>query len=204
MNFKLMIMKTTLKMSLVVALVFTALNVHAVNSELPLKSTIKDDGKKVSITVEEKKNVKMSIYDSNDDLVFRERITPKDNYTRTYDLASFPDGEYYLETESDLKISKFKIVVKDKEAQISSEAVSEVYKPVFVKKDGLVFVKLLNMEQTPVTIKILDSNDNEVYNTTFDSEITFGKSFKMDMIANNSCTFIVTFAGKTFDKLVKL
>lgn len=204
MNFKLMIMRKTLKISLVIAVVLTALNVHAVNSELSSKLSIKDDGKKVSVTLEEKKNVKMSIYDSNDDLVFRERITPKDNNTRTYDLAGFPDGEYYLETESDLRISKYKIVVKDNEAQISSEAVSEVYKPVFVKKDGLVFVKLLNMEQTPVTIKILDVNDSEVYNTTFDSEVSFGKSFKLDMIINNSFTFIVTFAGKTFYKTVKL
>lgn len=198
-------MKKTLKISLVIAVVLTALNVRAVNSELPSNLKTKaDDGKKVSFTLEETKNVQMTIFDSNDDLVFRENISVNDNKMRTYDLTHFPEGEYYLETESDLKISKYKIKVIGNVAHLSSEAVYVVYKPVFVSKDGLVTVKLLNLEETPISVTILDSNNNEVYQNTFKSEISFGKAFRIENIKNSKCTFIVAFAGKTFNSTIIL
>ena len=205
MKFKLMIMKKTLKISLVIVVVLTALNVRAVNSELPLNLKTKaDDGKKVSFTLEETKNVQMTIFDSNDDLVFRENISANDNKMRTYDLSHFPTGEYYLVTESDLKISKYKIEIIGNIAHLASEALYVIYKPVVVSKDGLVTVKLLNLDETPVSVTILDSNDIKVYGNTFKSEISFGKAFKMENVKNNKCTFIVAFGGKTFTSTIIL
>jgi hypothetical protein len=195
-------MKKILKFSLVLAAVaLTAVEAHAGNTDFSLDLK-KEEGKTVSFTLREIKKIDLSIYDTSDNLIYQENVTSDDDINRTYDLTAFPDGVYYLQAESDLKISKYKIEVVGKVAKLSANAVSEVYKPSLTTKNGIITLNMLNVSQTPVTVKIYNSNDTEVYNETLPSEINVGKIFDVSNIEGDRCTFVITSNGKTFIETV--
>lgn len=195
-------MKKILKFSLVLAAVaLTAVEVHAGNADFSLDLK-KEEGKTVSFTLREIKKIDLSIYDTSDNLIYQEKITSDDDINRTYDLTAFPEGVYFLEAASDFKISRYKIEVVGKIAKLSVEAISEVYKPVLVNKNGTVAFNMLNTSKAPVSVKIYSSNETELYNETLSGELNVGKIFDMSNIQNDKCTFVITSNGKTFIETV--
>ena len=195
-------MKKILKFSLVlVAVVLTAAQAHAGNTDFSL-DLIKEEGKTVSFSLKEIKQIDLSIYDTNDGLIYQEKVTSEDNISRTYDLTALPDGIYFLKAESDLKISKYKIEVVGNKAKLSADAISEVYKPVLVNKNGMVTVNILNLEKAPITVAIYNSEENEVYSETLTTDFYVGKIFDLTSAQNGKYTFEITYNGKTFSETV--
>ena len=195
-------MKKILKFSLVLAtVVLTAAQAHAGNADFSL-DLIKEEGKTVSFNLKETKKIDLSIYDTNDGLIYQEKVTSEDNISRTYDLSALPDGIYFLKAESDLKISKYKIEVVGNKAKLSADAISEVYKPVLVNKNGVVTVNILNLEKTPVTVAIYNSEENEVYNETLTADLYVGKIFDLTSAPSSKYTFEITYNGKTYIETV--
>lgn len=195
-------MKKILKFSLVLAaVVLTAVQAHAGNADFSL-DLIKEEGKMVSFSLKEIKKINLSIYDTNDSLIYQEKVTSEDNINRTYDLTALPDGIYFLKAESDLKISKYKIEVIGANAKLSADAISEVYKPVLLNKNGIVTVNILNLEKTPVTVAIYNSDQTEVYKETVAAGLYLGKIFDLNSAKNGEYTFDITYNGKTYSETV--
>lgn len=195
-------MKKILKFSLVLAaVVLTAVQTHAGNTDFSL-DLIKEEGKTVSFSLKEIKKIDLSIYDTNDSLIYQEKVTSEDNINRTYDLTALPDGIYFLKAESNLKISKYKIEVVGNKAKLSADAISEVYKPVLVNKNGIVTVNILNLEKAPVTVAVYNSDQTEVYTTTLAADLYVGKIFDLTSAQNGKYTFDITYNGKTFSETV--
>lgn len=195
-------MKKILKFSLVLAaVVLTAVQAHAGNADFSL-DLIKEEGKTVSFSLKEIKKIDLSIYDTNDGLIYQEKVTSEDNINRTYDLTALPDGIYFLKAESALKISKYKIEVVGNKAKLSANAISEVYKPVVVNKNGIVTVNVLNLEKVPVTVAVYNSDQTEVYKETLTADLYVGKIFDLSSARNSKYTFEITYNGKTFSETV--
>jgi hypothetical protein len=191
-------MKKILKFSLVLAaVVLTAVQAHAGNADFSL-DLIKEEGKTVSFSLKEITKIDLSIYDINDGLIYQEKVTSEDNINRTYDLTALPDGIYFLKAESDLKISKYKIEVVGNKAKLSADAISEMYKPVLVNKNGIVTVNILNLKKAPVTVVIYNADQTEVYNETLAAELYVGKIFDLSSAQRGKYTFEITYNGKTF------
>jgi hypothetical protein len=203
MNLKLMTMKKIFKISLVLVGLVSTLNASAGNSILTLDLK-KVDGKKVSFTLNEMKKVKLSIYDHNDDLIFKENLSGRKS-PRTYDLAALPEGVYFIEAESDLKISKYKVEVTDKVAKLSPEAISEVFKPVFDYKaeNKKLSINIENSLKTPISVSVYDSNKELVYSKTYTSNKLI-KTFDMIKFEDKECTFVVSYSGKVFENTISL
>jgi hypothetical protein len=197
-------MKKILKFSLVLAaVVLTAAQAHAGNADFSL-DLIKEEGKTVSFNLKETKKIDLSIYDTNDGLIYQEKVTSEENISRTYDLTALPDGIYFLKAESDLKISKYKIEVVGNKAKLSADAISEVYKPVLMNKNGMVTVNILNLEKTPVSVAIYNSEENEVYNETLTADLYVGKIFDLTSAPSSKYTFEITYNGKTYIETVAI
>ncbi|MDI5889311.1 hypothetical protein [Flavobacterium yafengii] len=195
-------MKKILKFSLVLAaIVLTAVQAHAGNADFSL-DLIKEEGKTVSFILKEIKKIDLSIYDTNDSLIYQEKVTSEDNINRTYDLTALPDGIYFLKAESALKISKYKIEVVGNKAKLSTNAISEVYKPVLVKKNGIVALNVLNLEKVPVTVAVYNSDQTEVYKETFAADLHVGKIFDLSSAQKGKYTFEITYNSKTFSETV--
>jgi hypothetical protein len=195
-------MKKILKFSLVLAtVVLTAVQAHAGNADFSL-DLIKEEGKTVSFSLKEIKKIDLSIYDINEALIYQEKVVSEDHINRTYDLTALPDGIYFLKAESDLKVTKYKIEVVGNKAKLSADAISEIYKPVLVNKNGIVTVNILNLKKASVTVAIYNSDQTEVYNEVLGATLYVGKIFDLSSVQGGKYTFEITYNGKTFIETV--
>ena len=193
-------MKKILKFSLMLLVALTTMNLHAGTVDFTL-NVKKEQGKMVTFALNMTNKIDLSIYDANDKLIHSEMVNSKKNIDRTYDLKALPDGIYFLVAESEMKISRYKISVAGATATLSENAISEVYKPVvFLDKKGLVALSILNIDKSPVNIKIFDDEENVVYNSAILTDQTINKIFDIKNIKLETYTFVMTYNNKTFTK----
>lgn len=192
-------MKKISKFSLVLVVTLLTMNMHAGTVDFTL-NVKKEQGKMVTFALNQIEKIDLSIYDADDKLIHSENVDSKKDIKRTYDLKALPEGTYFLQAESDSKISRYEISVVGETALLSADAVSEVYKPVFAVKNGLVWVNILNLDQSPVNIKIYDKEDNEVYDSAFLMGQNVTKVFDINNFQNEEYTFVVTDNDNTFTK----
>ena len=192
-------MKKILKFGLVLVAALTTVNGHAstVDFTLDVKN---EQGKKVTFAVNTINIMNLSIYDADDKLIHTEEVNSKKDFSRTYDLNELPEGTYFLEVESDSKISRYEISVAKATATLSANAISEDYKPVpvFLYKDGLVWVNIVNLGQAAVNIKIYDKDGDEVYDSPKLTDENVTKIFDVNNIQNEKHTFVMTYKDRTF------
>lgn len=192
-------MKKILRFGLMLVVALTTMNVQAGTVDFTLD--VKNEQKKMVTFASNKINkMNISIYDADDKLIHSESVNSKNDFNRTYDLKALPEGTYFLETESDSKISRYEISVDGAKASLSSEAISEVYKPTFYNKKGLVWVNLINPDESPVTIKIYDNEYNEVYESALLVGQNVTQIFDFYNFQNEAYTIVVTDNEKTFTK----
>ena len=199
-----MIMKKIFKISLVMVGLISTLNANAENPKL-LLDLKKANGKKVSLTLKEMKKVKLSIYDGNNDVIFDENVNGA-NLARTYDLSSLPEGDYFIKAQSDAKISKYKIEVIDKNAFLSSESFSEVFVPSFdynLESKRVTINHLNKKDNSEISIDIYDSNSELLYSKTCSTK-EFIKTYDLNNLISDECTFIVNYKGEIFEKTISL
>lgn len=192
-------MKKISKFGLMLGVTLLTMNVHAgsVDFSLDVKN---EQGKKVTFAINKINNMNLSIYDADEKLIHSENVNSKKELNRTYDLNALPEGTYFLEAETDSKISRYKISVAGATASLATGAISEVYKPTFYNKNGLVWVNLLNPDGSPVTIKIYDNENNEVYDSALLVGQNVTKVFDINNFQNEVYTIVVTDNDKTFTK----
>ena len=192
-------MKKISKFGMMLGVTLLTMNVHAGTVDFAL-DVKKEQGKKVTFAINKINKMDLSIYDADNKLIHSENVNSKKDMNRTYDLNALPEGTYFLEAESDSKISRYEISVVGATASLATGAVSEVYKPVFTFKNGLVWVNILNLDGSPVNIKIYDKEDNEVYDSASLTDQNVTKVFDVNNIQNEAYTFVVTDNDKTFTK----
>lgn len=197
-------MKNFMKFGLVMAMLFgMAFSAFANTADFSLR-VMNTNGKTVSLSLVEAKDIKLSIFADNQDLLFQEIIDSDGHISRKYDLNAFPSGTYTLEAESAHKITRYEITVDANSAKISAEAKAEVKKPMVVKKGtDRVSLSIINTEKTPVEIAIFDESGSELYRQTFPAELSLIKMFSFDNVNYGNYTFVTTYSNKTFTDSVK-
>jgi hypothetical protein len=192
-------MKKFSKFSSMLGVTLFTMNVHAgsVDFSLDVKN---EQGKKVTFALNKINNMNLSIYDADDKLIHSERVNSKKDFNRTYNLNALPEGTYFLQAESDSKISRYEISVAGASASLSTSAISEIFKPAFEFKKGLVWVNMLNLDKSPVNIKIYDKDDNEVYDSEELLDQNVKKVFDVKDIQFEKYTFVMTYKDKIFTK----
>ena len=192
-------MKKILKLSLVLVVLLTTMNIHAGELEFTL-DVKKEKGKMVTFALNKINKINLSVYDAEGGLIHSEMAESQTNINRTYDLRSLPDGTYFLEAESDIKIYSYEISVAGETASLSANAILEIYKPAFVNKKGLEWVSILNLEKSPVNIKVYDKENNMVYDSDALLDKDLKKAFNIDKIREEEYTFVMTYKDKTVMK----
>lgn len=192
-------MKKILKFSLVLVVALTAINAHAADVDF-LLNVKKEQGKRITFAFNEVNKVALTIYDANDKLINSEELNSKGIISRTYDLNALPEGTYFLEAESEFKVAKYKISVVGTIASLSESPLSVVYKPIFVNKNGLVSVSILNLDKSPVEIKIYDADNTEVYKSAILKDQNITKLFDISEIGVKNYTFVMSYDNKVFTK----
>lgn len=197
-------MKNYMKFGLVMAMLFgMAFSAFANTADFSMR-VLNAAGKTVHLSLVEAKDIKLSIYDGNEDILFQETIASDGHISRKYDLNAFPSGTYTLEAESATSVKRYEITVDATSAKIGEEAKAEVKKPMLVKKGtDRVSLSIINAEKTPVEIAILDESGTEVYRNTFPAELSVVKMFNFNNVNYGSYTFVTRYSNKTFTDSVK-
>lgn len=192
-------MKKISKYSLVLVVTLLTMNMFAGTVDFTL-DVKKEQGKMVTFTLSQTEKIDLSIYDGEGKMIHSENVNSQKNINRTYDLKALPQGIYFLEAESDLRVSRYQISVLEETASLSEDAVSEVFKPTFLNKNGLIWVNVLNLDKSAVSIKIYDNEYNEIYDSASLMDQNVTKVFDTSYFKNDSYTFVVTDNNKTFTK----
>tara|TARA_R110002126_G_scaffold222889_3_gene367961 strand:+ start:1203 stop:1793 length:591 start_codon:yes stop_codon:yes gene_type:complete len=189
-------MKKILKFSLIIVVLLSAIksNASSVDFSLAVKNK---QGKVVSFAVSEVSKIKLSVYDDSNALVNVERITAHGLVSRTYDLEALPDGDYFLEAETSLKISRYTISVSGKSAKLCPVAISEIYKPVFQSKNGITFVSIDNRGKHVVSIAVLNT-DGEIVHESLSLDQNIVKYFDFESKVKEEYTFVIKYSGAVF------
>jgi outer membrane protein assembly factor BamB len=187
-------MKKVMKLSLAITVLFVSLNAMASGSALSLRVRT-GVGKLVNFSIDDEKSVMVSITSKDKEIIFSETLKSKNGkINRTYDLASFPDGTYFLEAETGAKVSKYEVTVANGGVIVAEKAVAELSKPVLERKDGLVMVSVPDNGKTPVAIRMYDENNVELYKGT----VKGIKKFDMNNTAAKNITVILEYSDRTF------
>lgn len=130
-------------------------------------------------------DVKVSILDASDNVIFKEVLKKVEGFVRPYNFSNLPEGDYTIE-------------IADKNGS-KTERVSyqngEVGKLAHLLKvsgsEGKYLLTVSNKEKDDLTVKIYDDSDNVIYNHTEEVKSDFAKVYNLERFSGKF-TFEIT------------
>ena len=194
--------KLTMK-SLIVLGLCTSLMSHANNNHEILKEKVP------TVTNMSFKNVKqgskLAIKDDNGLVLYKETIVKTGKYSKGFDLTSLPNGDYYFELDTDLKIVVIPFNVVSNQVKFKKEEKSTIYKPIVRVKDELVYVSRPSFDETPIDVKIFFSENYElIVSENFDEGTELKRVYDFSTSVKGTYVFVFNAEGRKFSKTIKI
>jgi len=130
----------------------------------------------IKIAGEKKVMVKMNYVSENTMLIIKEVVGSEvyselierstKNYSKTFNLSDFPDGEYAIEIEGSLKVVSFLLNVVNNKIALNDIVKTETFKPVLREKGDKVYVSKYNPENSYMDVTVFNTKNEVVYNET--------------------------------------
>ena len=130
----------------------------------------------------------IKLFDSANHVIYFENISNL-SYVKKFNLKNLDEGLYYFTTENPLKKVTYIISFKDAEVKILNR--KENPKPIFRKKNEMVYLNLLNLEKKKVEIKVYDSSDRLVFSERRVNEMIIEKAFNFSKAYKDTYTLAV-------------
>jgi len=129
-------MKKILKLSLVCAVLLTAVSTYAIdgNGDFNLH-VLKENGKIITIALNRVREANLTIYDKEGSVIYYENASGTNGILRTFNLKEFPEGKYILEVDDNVKKVRHEIIISDNAGVLSKNAVSTYYNTNVFKKN---------------------------------------------------------------------
>ncbi|WP_163398791.1 secretion protein [Flavobacterium fluviatile] len=134
-------MKNILKLSLVVAVLFSGISSYAIDGNDYILHVIKENGNEVTFGLNRVTEAKLVIYDQDGTILYSENASGKDGILKRMTFEGFPEGTYILKIEDSVKTTKHEITVSYNKVVLSSKAISSVYKEKSTDKNTSVAVR---------------------------------------------------------------
>lgn len=196
-------MKNLARKSLVAVGLMMSLSTLANESELRIKDREK------SVTSISFENVvqgsSLTIKDKNGLVLYNESIEQSGDYTKGFDLTSLPDGDYFFELNSELKIVVVPFNVGSREVVFDKASEESIYKPVVRSKDNLVYVSRTAIDHTPLSYKIYYADNYDLVHTAnFEELEEVKKIYDFSGAKKGNYVFVFESKGRKFTKNVKI
>ncbi|SFC94788.1 hypothetical protein SAMN04487987_102154 [Algibacter pectinivorans] len=171
-------------------------------------SIVKNAAKKTSLTLT---NVKqgnlLSIKDVFGITLYKEVIKENGTYTKGFDLTALPNGAYLFVLDKDIEINTIPFTVKSNIVAFNKAKETTVFKPNLRVEGDLVFVSKLNLEETPLNIKVYyTQKGSTTSDLIFSENITDTKiierTFKLENKQLGSFKIVILFEGNEFVKSI--
>ena len=196
-------MKNLARKSLVVIMLSMSLSTLANETDMTSKE------KERIVTNLHLDNVKqgsvLTIIDGNGLVLYNEAIKKTGDYSKGFDLTTLPDGEYFFELDSDLKIIVIPFNVKENEVIFDKEAEKSIYKPVVRAKDDKVYVSKVALDESPLSYKIYFADNHDlVYSEKFEASDDIKKVYDFSASKKGNYLFVFESNGRRYTKAVKI
>ena len=186
--------KTTLRKSILTAVMLTAMMSYATNG---LEINHNNDLKKTTFSLNNvKEGNQLIIKDINGIILYKEQIEKSGTYSKGFDLTSLPSGSYVFELQKDLEIKFFPFTVNDETVVFNGEE-TIIHKPFVTQKGNYVYVSKLALNEEPLEIKIYYDSEL-IYSEEIKNTKTIEKTFKLSTKGRETSKY--TMVLKTNDR----
>jgi len=195
-------MKTFFKISLLTAILFTSFGAFANDDKFSLK--VKGGNEKsIEFFINEAYDINISIATAEDEVVYEQKIHSAGAAKKVYNLESFPNGNYTLKLETPSKITTYTIAIVDGKAELSQPTISELFKPVLVKKEEMITLNFKNQVKGAVNVLVVNEYNDQLFSKSYTlADIT--QKFDISKTDAKELTFIVSYKGNEHTETFKL
>jgi len=196
-------MKNLVKKSLVVLGLFTSLMGYANAGPEMIKEK---ESKVTNLSFKSvKQGSKLSIKDANGLILYKESIGKTGKYSKGFDLTALPNGDYYFELESELKIVLIPFNVAQNEVNFKKEEKNTIFKPVIRVKDEIVYLSRPSFDETPIDVKIFFSKNHDlILSEKFEKESELKRVYDFSKSQKGNYTFVFESNGRKYSKSIKI
>ena len=193
-------MKTIKKLTLSTAFLF--ITAFGMANKIDLRIVKDEDSKTLVFRYDNlSTDATLKFIDEQGNVIFAEALEDKTEYLKRFNLNSLETGTYFLEVEDAVKETEYTILVED--SGISIENKLEKNKPVFRKKDGMVYLNLLNLSKKEVEVKVFDDSNRLVFNQVFENEELIEKAFNFKKAFKGQYSIMVKNSNdKYFEEII--
>ncbi len=188
-------MKTKMKNVLLSLLMMVSIAATASTRDFSL-TLEKSTGKTVRFTVSNSGESLTIRVKNIDGLIVYSDDTRETAFRKNYDFKGMPDGAYTIEVEGESKIEKVEVMVAQELDQLAPAVMSTVYKPYVRRKDNLVSIDMLRVDNTPMMVSVYDEANVLLYTETLLDKS--GKQFDFSNVRRGEYTILIQHKGKTF------
>ena len=197
------IMKNLIKLSFLIAVLCISGNAAARDVDFSLSfNTV--NSKSITFNISNSKNVSLYFYDDSKDELFSEMISKSNSVEKTYNLDKLANGNYYLVAESDNRIEKYKITVKENQVSVDKSPISAITKPEYTINKNKVKLKMSDVVGD-VKVSVYDTANNTYYSKNNVAkngviDLTF------DLNPENAETYIINVEkdGDSFSRMISM
>lgn len=184
-----------------------ALSVSLMGFANDLKKPIKEKEPKVTSLSFSKvlEGSMLFIKDEKGLTLYKEAIQKTGEYSKGFDLTSLPDGEYFFELDTELKIVVIPFDVESSEVQFRKEEKNTILKPIVRVVDDKVLFSRTSFEAAPLEFKIYYADNSDVVlSEKFENETIIEKVYDFSESKKGEYLFIFKSNGRKFVKSVKI
>jgi outer membrane lipoprotein-sorting protein len=169
-------MKKLTKKSVLVLGLFASMFTFAHGEVNPIKEK---EPKVTSVSFKKVKlGSKLSIKDEDGIVLYKESIVKAGDYSKGFDLTTLPNGDYYFELDSELKIVVIPFNVVSNQVVFKKEEKSTIFKPYVRVKDDMVFVSRVSYEESPMEFNIYYAENYDfVLSEKVEDQVHLGKIY---------------------------
>lgn len=192
-------MKKTIQLTIVL---FTVASMAMANDVLP-SITLKNipAEKKISLFIEGlNEEAKILLTDIDGQVLLSQETNGEKEFARVFNLNQLPRGEYFITVRTSLKEVVQPISLTGTEVLVNTEKKREFFTPVIRAEDDFVDVSLFNGRIGDVTINILDSNNEQVFQEKLENVLVVEKRYRLDKLPWGRYTIEVVTPSKSYRK----
>ncbi len=163
-------MKRVFKFSAFIALLFATNGTMGAEPKI----IIDEAGKSIVLELDDPRlEHRVRFIDIENHIIYSGRVEKNELRDKKLDITNLPNGNYVLIVENHLRYIEFLINIEKSGASMVSKKIG--FKPVFRKKEGRVYVNLLNSYLEPIHIEVRDAMDHLLFSETIDGTLNLAK-----------------------------
>ncbi|WP_209405315.1 hypothetical protein [Pseudozobellia sp. WGM2] len=193
-------MKKVFRTAAMIALMFGTMTASASEGKLSLITN--ENTKSVVFELEaDAGKTTIKLLDKESNVIYYETVE-KVGYAKKFDLQNLKDGQYYFLTDDSLRTTTYTIDVDGSSISILDK--KEDTKPVYRKKEGVIYFNHLNLDKNKVNVDVFDSSNRLVFSQEWKDTMVVEKVFNFKTAFKDVYTVVVTDGKKSYYETISV